>query len=124
VTADLRAALRALAESLPADAVIPVLARDLLELVNGDGRDLAHDGAPVPAPGDRLLSAEALLDAKQAAALLHVAPRWLYRRAASLPFTRRLAARTLRFSEPGLRRWLERQRTPLTRGATGTNLVP
>lgn len=109
MTSELRTALAELARRLPPDAVIPVLARDVLALVNGDDRgDGAAPGSVAAAPVQE--SAEPLLDAKQAAALLHVAPRWLYRRAASLPFTRRLAARTLRFSEPALRRWMEHRR--------------
>jgi excisionase family DNA binding protein len=52
---------------------------------------------------DRLLTAE------QAAALLNVTPRWLYRRSHRLPFTRRLSRRAVRFSETGLQRWLAKQ---------------
>jgi hypothetical protein len=52
-----------------------------------------------PAPPDRLMTPE------QAAILLGVTPRWLYRHAPRLPFTRRLSRKVLRFSEVGLRRW-------------------
>lgn len=48
-----------------------------------------------------------LLDVNNAAAVLGVTPRWLYDHAEQLPFTRKLAPRTLRFSEFGLYRWLE-----------------
>lgn len=48
---------------------------------------------------DRLLTAE------QAAALLNVTPRWLYRHAKSLPFMRRFSRKVLRFSEAGIKRW-------------------
>ena len=41
-----------------------------------------------------------------AAALLGVTLSSLYRHADRLPFTRRLSRKALRFSEPGLRRWL------------------
>jgi predicted DNA-binding transcriptional regulator AlpA len=51
-----------------------------------------------------------LLTAKEAAPLLGVAPRWMYRHAPDLPFTRRLAGGTLRFSERGLERWKESRR--------------
>ena len=46
------------------------------------------------------------LTATEAAALMNVTPRWLYRHAAKLPFTRRLSRKNLRFSEAGIRRWL------------------
>ena len=47
-----------------------------------------------------------LLSLKQAATLMGVNPRWLYRHAAKLPFTRRISRKNLRFSEVGLRRWI------------------
>lgn len=46
-----------------------------------------------------------LLDAEEAASLLKVTPRWLYRHAKHLPFTRRLSRKALRFSEAGLLKW-------------------
>lgn len=45
------------------------------------------------------------LTAEQAAPILGVTPRWLYRRASKLPFARRLSRKVLRFSESGLRKW-------------------
>jgi predicted DNA-binding transcriptional regulator AlpA len=68
------------------------------------GRGPTLDAAGSSGGPDRLLTAE------QAAALLNVAPRWCYRHAAELPFTRRIGRKTLRFSEAGLRRWLDRRR--------------
>ena len=59
-----------------------------------------------PANGTRP-EADRLLDVHETAAILGVDARWLYRRAKSLPFTRRPSPRTLRFSERGLRRWME-----------------
>jgi hypothetical protein len=50
-------------------------------------------------PTDQLLTAE------DAAQILRVTPRWLYRHANRLPFARRLSRKCLRFSEVGLRRW-------------------
>ena len=75
-----------------ADVLGAVLAE--LEALDGAGQ----------APADRLL------DVERAAALLDVRPRWLYDHAKTLPFARKLSGRTLRFSEAGLRRWLERRR--------------
>ncbi len=60
--------------------------------------------APASAPAP-----ERLLTAAEAAARLGVAPRWLYRHARELPFTRRLGPKTLRFSERGLQRHLDRR---------------
>jgi predicted DNA-binding transcriptional regulator AlpA len=54
----------------------------------------------------RTPEAERLLTPPEAAALLAVTVTWLYRHAGRLPFTRRLSRKALRFSEPGLRRWL------------------
>jgi len=47
-----------------------------------------------------------LLTVDQAAAVLGVTPRWLYRRATTLPFARRLSRGVLRFEEAGLRRYM------------------
>jgi predicted DNA-binding transcriptional regulator AlpA len=56
--------------------------------------------AEVKETEDRLLTAD------EAASLLRVTPRWLYRRSSRLPFTRRLSRKALRFSETGIRRWM------------------
>ena len=53
---------------------------------------------------DRLLTAE------QAAPLLSVTVKWLYRHARQLPFTRRLSRKTLRFSAAGLNKWLAQRK--------------
>ncbi len=59
---------------------------------------------PTQRNGDRLLTAD------EAAVRLGVSRRWVYRKAGALPFTRRLARGTLRFSERGLERWKETRR--------------
>lgn len=51
-----------------------------------------------------------LLTPTQAAELLTVTPRWLYRHAKRLPFTRRLSRKALRFSEAGLLRYRDAKR--------------
>lgn len=51
-------------------------------------------------------SADRLLTAEQAAAILGVTKRWVERRARRLPFARRLSAHAVRYSESGLRRWM------------------
>src|SRR5262245_32094447 len=47
-----------------------------------------------------------LLTVDKAAEILNVKPKWLYSRSKSLPFARKLGG-NLRFSEAGLRRWME-----------------
>jgi hypothetical protein len=51
-----------------------------------------------------------LLTPGEAAATLGVSLAWLYRHAHHLPFTRRLSRTVLRFSEVGVRRYLETRR--------------
>ena len=66
-------------------------------------------------PSDRAPAVAALQDRllapAEAAGLLRVSVRWLYRHASRLPFTRRLSRKALRFSEAELIRYLAR-RTP------------
>jgi helix-turn-helix protein len=45
------------------------------------------------------------LTVAEAADRLHVAPRWVYRHARSLPWVRRLGPKTLRVDPEGLARW-------------------
>lgn len=59
---------------------------------------------PVTPEPDRLLTVA------EAAQILEVTPKWLYRHADRLPFTRRLSRKALRFSEAGLRKWLATRR--------------
>ncbi|MGH2367195.1 MAG: helix-turn-helix transcriptional regulator [Chloroflexota bacterium] len=55
-------------------------------------------------------SPDRLLTVEEAAAVLSVSKRWLYSHAGRLPFARHLSHRALRFSEAGLRRWIDRTR--------------
>ena len=59
--------------------------------------------APACSTGD-------LLVIDEAAALLRVSPRWLYRHAKHLPFARKLSRKVLRFSRAGITRWLATRR--------------
>lgn len=61
-------------------------------------------------PSSDSVTGDRLLRPSEAAAILGVTPRWLYRHARRLPFTRRLSRKALRFSEHGLRRWHTSQR--------------
>ncbi len=51
-----------------------------------------------------------LLTVHEAAALLRVSARWLYRHSRNLPFSRRLSRKVLRFSRSGITRWLATKR--------------
>jgi predicted DNA-binding transcriptional regulator AlpA len=64
---------------------------------------LAHREAERPEP-DRMLHVE------EAAAMLGVTKRWLYRHASTLTFTRRLSRKVLRFSRAGIAKWLATKR--------------
>lgn len=65
-----------------------------------DARRQAARESMAPAPPDRLLTPV------EVAERMGVPIRWLYRNASSLPFTRRLSRKMLRFSEAGLTRYL------------------
>ncbi len=55
--------------------------------------------------GDRLL------DADEASKVLSVSPDWLYKHHKTLPFTRRLGPKMLRFSYQGIQKWLTSRKT-------------
>ena len=64
-------------------------------------------------PGDSRTAADnddRWLSADEAAQLLKVHRKWLYRRAKSFPFSRRLSRKKLLFSEVGLREWMATRR--------------
>jgi predicted DNA-binding transcriptional regulator AlpA len=81
-------------------AVQTALSARLLSAPNGQGKARA-----TPAEPDRLLTAD------EAAPVMGVKPRWLYRHARQLPFARRLSRKALRFSEAGLRRYMAARRS-------------
>jgi predicted DNA-binding transcriptional regulator AlpA len=64
-------------------------------------RLLEASAPPESKTPDRLLSADEVADA------LGVTKRWVQRRARRLPFSRQLSQHAVRYSESGLRRWLE-----------------
>ena len=61
-------------------------------------------------PDETSQPTDRLLKPAEAAALLKVTTRWLYRHHRPLPFTRKLSRRLLRFDEAGLHRWLAHRR--------------
>jgi predicted DNA-binding transcriptional regulator AlpA len=88
-------------EAATVGATAPVAA--IYEAVLADLAPLCPNGnrqakGPPPAPVRQLT-------AKEAAALLGVSVRWLYRHAKTLPFAKRLADKTLRFDAAGLAQW-------------------
>ena len=50
--------------------------------------------------------ADKLLTPAEAAALLNMSTKWLYRNAPKLPFTRKLGRKSLRFSHLGIQKYL------------------
>lgn len=67
-------------------------------------RLLVHPSPATDEPSDRLLTADEVAEA------LGVTRRWVQRRARRLPFARRLSEHAVRYSESGLRRWMENRR--------------
>jgi len=91
-------------ERMQAHAPVAAVLHSVLEELRGvDGSPTTPTVASAPIP-DRLLTIP------DAAARLGVTSRWLYRRADTLPFMRRLSRRALRVSQAGLERWMERRR--------------
>jgi len=113
VTPDALAALRALlADPQRVDQIPPEEAATLMANLAAAQWALASRlrlpaaAAPNDPPGE----ADRLLAPAEAAERLGVTTRWLYRHANQLPFTRRLSRKVLRFSEVGLRRYLDGKR--------------
>jgi predicted DNA-binding transcriptional regulator AlpA len=67
-------------------------------------RLLVHPSPATNESSDRLLTADEVAEA------LGVTRRWVQRRARRLPFARRLSEHAVRYSESGLRRWMENRR--------------
>ena len=90
-------------DTVPLDD-LPVLIASLASMqTTACSRLLAARRPATPAP-------DTLLTVAQVTQILEVTPKWLYRHADRLPFTRRLSRKALRFSEAGLRKWLAARR--------------
>lgn len=85
----------------PAD--LPQLAAELGRALGAVMARVASS-APPAANAERLKDT-ALLPVEEAAERLGVPSSWLYRHAKSLPFSRKLGHRTLRFDAAGLEKW-------------------
>ncbi len=77
-----------------------ILLEQIRQIVREEITAALQHGNENPSGKDTLLTPE------QAAQLMGVTSRWLYRHAKQLPFCRKLSPKMLRFSEPGLRRWV------------------
>jgi excisionase family DNA binding protein len=91
------------AEHMQAHAPVAAVLNSVLEELRAIEGSSASTAEAVAQTTDRLLTVQ------EAAELLSVTPRWLYRRANTLPFIRRLSRRALRISKAGLERWIERR---------------
>ena len=91
------------AQEVPTEAIPPLLAQ--LAAAQGALAARLLCSSTVEGGQQSLQEKDSLLTAEQAAALLNVTPRWLYRHAKQLPFVRRLSRKVLRFSEVGIKRW-------------------
>lgn len=89
----------------PVAAVIGAVLEDLRAAIPAGAAS-----APPPAPRAPDAEPAHLLTPEQAATRLGVTRRWLYRNAKTLPFTRRLSRRALRFDAAGLGRWVASRR--------------
>ena len=81
--------------------------REHLEAALGDTQPVAPAASPPSGPAS---GADDLLTVEEAAAMLKVSRRWLYRHAKQLPFARKLSPKVLRFSRSGAARWLAARR--------------
>jgi hypothetical protein len=98
--------LRALLEDPSKLAVLtPVQQQALIAGLCAAVDSPTRPAADAPASGN-----EDLLTVDEAAAVLRVSPRWLYRHAKNLPFARKLSRKVLRFSRSGIVRWLATKR--------------
>ena len=89
---------------IPAESIAPVIAR-LASLQTALAARLLDPGLSVNTTASGPEREDELLTVADAARLLNVSEDWMYRRAARLPFARRLSRKALRFSKAGLLRW-------------------
>ena len=89
---------------VPAESIAPVIARlaSLQTALAARLLDAGFNGNTAASGPER---EDELLTVADAARLLNVSEDWMYRRAARLPFARRLPRKALRFSKSGLLRW-------------------
>lgn len=91
------------------DALAPLPSND--RAISAMSQDPAIAGDATSPPAATAVRSPDVVDAAEAARLLGMSTTWLYRNARSLPFTRRLGPRTLRFSVAGLHKYLATRRS-------------
>jgi predicted DNA-binding transcriptional regulator AlpA len=69
----------------------------------------SRPSAPVHREAERS-SEDRMLDVEEAAGMLGVTPRWLYRHGKQLPFTRPISPKIVRYSRIGIQKWLATRR--------------
>ena len=98
-----------LAEPSKLEALTPEQERALVASLRAV---VGQSAPPEAAPPTQLSGAHNdLLTVEEASAMLRVSPRWFYRHARTLPFTRKLSPKVLRFSRAGMLRWLASRKT-------------
>ena len=114
VAAELEHLLRLLiADPLKLEDLNPDTERALLAALRaafGSGGESVPDVSAPVAVKTPAWSSEDLMTVDEAAAVLNLSPRWLYRHAKTLPFSRKLSRKVLRFSRAGVARWLVTKR--------------
>jgi predicted DNA-binding transcriptional regulator AlpA len=89
-------------DGLPREVITELLAQSAAVQSTLTASLLRPTPAPVPA-GD---ADDMMLTTPEAARLLRKSPRWIYRRAGTLPFVRRLSPRSMVHSKRGIERYL------------------
>ena len=96
--------------TVPPEA-LPAVALHLAALQSAVAARLcSRPSAPGPSHGLETATDDYLTTA-EAAAVLKVSPKWLYRRSTRLPFARKLSRREIRFSRRGLERYMAARAT-------------
>lgn len=95
--------LAAIVQAVPDDGAVTLPVRHLREWI-------AAEGAPASSPAEKPSDdADRWLTADDVATALGVSRRYVYARRTSLPFAKQLPGGSVRFSERGLQRWMERR---------------
>ena len=92
--------------ALPAEAIPAVLST----LAAWQAQLAARLMVPAHTPAAEAGEADVMLKVDEVAARLRKSKKWVYRRAKTLPFARRLGPRSWVFSQNGLDKWLPRQK--------------
>ena len=99
--------LSALVSLLPADGAVTLPVQAVREWIEADakagGRIDAASSTPVDSSSDRLISADAVAE------VLGCSRRYVYAHRHKFPFAKELPGGTVRFSERGLQRWMQKR---------------